>query len=144
MTAALLGYGAVFEIATENSPDSYVALAEVTNITPPSADVDQVDTTHMQSPGRYREFIDGLIDGGECSCEINFIPGNATDQRMFELLALPTGVTHARNCRISFANGVTWSFLGTLTGYEPDVPVDDRMTATITFKVSGAITRGAT
>ena len=141
---AMLGYGSVFEVANENSPNDFTAMAEVTNITPPHADVDQVDVTHMQSPNRYREFIDGLIDAGECSFDINFVPGNATDDRLFELLGLPTGVTNARNCRISFPNGTTWSFLGTLTGYEPDVPTDDKMTATVTFKVSGPISRGVT
>lgn len=141
---AMLGYGSVFQIQTENSPDNYVDVAEVTNITPPSADIDQIDVTHMQSPNRYREFIDGLIDAGECSFDINFVPGNSTDDRMFELLALPIGTNHNRNCRISFPNGATWSFSATLTGYEPDVPTDDKMTATVTFKVSGAISRGAT
>lgn len=143
-SAALLGYGSVFEIQTENSPDQYVAFAEVISITPPSAEIDQVDVTHMSSPNRYREFIDGLIDGGEMSFDINFIPGNSDDDRIFELLALPTGVSHARNCRVSFPNGVTWTFSGVLTNYEPDVPVDDRMTATVTFKVNGAISRGST
>ena len=141
---AMLGYGSVFQVQTENSPDSYVDFGEVTNITPPSADVDQVDVTHMQSPNRYREFIDGLIDAGECSFDINFVPGNATDDRIFELLGLPTGTSHARNCRISYPNGVTWSFSGTLVGYEPDVPTDDKMTATVTFKVTGSISRGIT
>jgi hypothetical protein len=87
-SGALLGYGSVFEIQTENSPDAFAAVAEVTNIKPPSADIDQVDVTHMQSPLRYREFIDGLIDAGECSFDINFIPGNSADDRMFELLSL--------------------------------------------------------
>jgi len=141
---ALLGYGSVFEIQNETSPDAYVAFAEVISITPPSADVDQIDVTHMSSPNRYREFIDGLIDGGEMSFDINFIPGNTDDDRIFELLGLPIGTSHARNCRVSFPNGVTWTFVGTLTGYEPDVPVDDRMTATVTFKVSGSISRGST
>lgn len=141
---AMLGYGSVFQIAAESSPDLYVDLAEVTSITPPSADVDQIDVTHMTSPNRYREFIDGLIDAGECSLDINFVPGNSTDVRMFELLNLPIGTDHNRNLRISFPNGRTWSFRGVLTGYEPDVPVDDRMTATVTFKVSGTISVGST
>ena len=141
---ALLGYGSVFEIQNETSPDVYVAFAEVISITPPSASVDQVDVTHMLSPNRYREFIDGLIDAGEMSMDINFVPGNNDDDRVFELLALPIGTDHRRNMRISYPNGVTWSFRGTLTGYEPDVPVDDKMTATLTFKVSGGVTRGST
>src|SRR5262245_23721597 len=141
---ALLGYGAVFEIASDSSPDLFVALSEVFNITPPSLTVDQVEVTHMQSPNLFREFISGLLDGGEATMDMNFIPGSTTDDRIFELLNLPAGVVRRRNMRLSYVNGVTWSFTGEITGYEPDVPVDDRMTATLTIKVSGAITAGTT
>jgi hypothetical protein len=144
MSGAMLGYGSVFQIQNESSPDVYVDVAEVISITPPSFSLDQIDVTHMQSPNRNREFISGLNDPGECSFDMNFIPGNSADDRMFELLALPTGASRARNCRVSYPNGVTWSFSAELTGYEPTVPVDDKMTATATFKVSGAISVGTT
>ena len=144
VSVAMLGYGSVFQIQTENSPDNYVDMAEVISITPPSFSLDQVDVTHMTSPNRNREFISGLNDPGECSFDMNFVPGSTSDDRLFELLNLPTGTTRARNCRISFPNGVTWSFSAELTGYEPTVPVDDKMTATVTFKVSGSVSVGAT
>ena len=143
-SAAMLGYGSTFEIVSDSSPDLYVAMSEVKSITPPSADVDQVEVTHMLSPNRYREFISGLIDGGEVSFEMNFIPGNASDQRIFELLNLPVGATRRRACRISYPNGRTWSFDAEVTAYEPDVPFDDAMTTAVTFKVSGPVTAGAT
>ncbi len=141
---ALLGYGSVFQIVSDTSPDLYVELAEIKSITPPSISVDQVEVTHMQSPNRYREFISGLLDGGEASFEMNFIPGSTSDDRLFELLNLPTGVSRRRACRISYPNGVTWSFEAEVTGYEPDIPFDDAMTATVTLKVTGTITPGAT
>jgi hypothetical protein len=143
-SVALLGYGSVFQIQTENSPDNYVDMAEVISITPPTFTLDQVDVTHMTSPNRNREFISGLNDPGECSFDMNFVPGSTSDDRLFELLNLPTGTNRRRNCRISYPTGVTWSFSGELTGYEPTVPVDDKMTATVTFKVSGQVTVGTT
>ena len=114
------------------------------SITPPSFTFDQIDVTHMESPNRLREFISGLGDAGECSFDMNFVPGSTSDDRLFELMNLPVGVLRRRNCRISFPNGVTWSFSAELTGYEPTVPVDDKMTATTTFKVSGSISVGST
>lgn len=141
---ALLGYGSVFQIQAENSPDNYVDMAEVISITPPSSSLDQIDVTHMTSPNRNREFISGLNDPGECSFDMNFIPGSTSDDRLFELLNLPVGTSRQRSCRISFPNGVTWTFSAELTGYEPTVPVDDKMTATVTFKVSGSLSVGAT
>ena len=108
MSNAMLGYGSVFQVQTESSPDNYVDMAEVNSITPPSFSLDQVDVTHMASPNRNREFISGLNDPGECSFDMNFIPGNASDDRIFELLSLPTGSSRARNCRVSFPNGDVW------------------------------------
>ncbi len=143
-SVAMLGYGSVFQIQTENSPDNYVDMAEIISITPPNFSLDQVDVTHMTSPSRNREFISGLNDPGECSFDMNFVPGSTSDDRLFELLNLPTGASRRRNCRVSYPNGVTWTFSGELTGYEPTVPVDDKMTATVTFKVSGAISVGTT
>jgi len=140
----MLGYGSVFEVQTENSPDSFVAMAEVISIKPPSFKLDQIDVTHMQSPARNREFISGLNDPGECSFDMNFIPGAQSDDRIFELMNLPTGASRARICRCSFPNGTTWTFNAEVVGYEPTVPVDDKMTATVTFKVSGAISVGVT
>ncbi len=141
---AMLGYGSVFQVQAENSPDNFVDMAEVMSIKPPTFKLDQIDVTHMQSPNRTREFISGLNDPGECSFDMNFIPGSTSDDRIFELLNLPTGTSRRRACRISFPNGVTWSFNGEVTGYEPTVPFDDKMTATVTFKVSGLVSVGAT
>lgn len=143
MSEALLGYGSSFEIAnSSNSPTSFVSLGEVFNITPPSATVDQIDVTHMQSPNRRREFISGLVDSGECSFEMNYIPGSAGDLELNEILDLAAGLSRRRMCRIRYPNGVTHTFEAELQSYEPTVPTDDRMTATVSFKVTGDITRG--
>lgn len=140
---ALLGYGSTFEIATSgNSPTDFVSLGEVYNITPPSDTVDQIDVTHMQSPNRRREFISGLVDGGECSFEMNWVPGSTGDSELNEILALGVGVSRRRQCRIRYPNAVTHTFEAELQSYEKTVPTDDKMTATVTFKVTGAVTPG--
>ncbi|WP_199925140.1 phage tail tube protein [Neorhizobium sp. SOG26] len=64
---------------------------------------DCIDTTHMQSPGRRREYIAGLIDNGEASFEINYIPGSDTDILLRTLMDSGETVQH----RITFPNGVT-------------------------------------
>jgi len=140
-SAALLGYGARFLMASGSSPDQYVDFGEVFDITPPSFTSDQVDVTHMQSPDRIREFIDGLVDAGECSFEMNYIPGSASDNVLIAILALAVGVSRRRNLRIIYPNGKLDSFQGNLQSYEPTVPTDDKMTATVTFKVTGRVTR---
>ncbi|HEU4986864.1 MAG TPA: phage tail tube protein [Rhizobiaceae bacterium] len=140
-TGAAIGYGSKLAIGDGAVPEVFSDVAEVTSITPPSDSIDVIDATHMQSPNKTREFIEGLIDPGECSFDINFVPGGAADTAIQALKG--TGV---HNFRITFAPGdagsVTWDFAGILTGYEPDVPVDDKMTATVTIKVTSSYTTG--
>lgn len=135
-TQARIGYGISVAILSDASPPTYVDLEEVTNVTPPNQQVDQVEATHMQSPDRTREFISGLQSPGEASVEMNFIAGSTTDQRLTALKSAGT----AKSTRITWPNGVTWVFLSIVTGYEIASPVDDRMTATATLTVSGQTT----
>src|SRR5262245_7277109 len=142
MSNAMLGYGSKFEISSGvSSPTDFVSVGEVYNITPPSSVIDTIDVTHMQSPNRRREYISGLIDYGECSFELNFIPGSPGDLELIEMLTLPLGVSRKRQARIRYPNGWTDNFEVELSNYEPTVPTDDRMTATVTFKVTGDVTR---
>lgn len=127
MTVAAIGYGSKFAIYTAGN---YVDVAEVTNITWPGYSRDAVDATHMQSPDTFREYIAGLMDAGEVSIEINFVP-SATDVIVAAMVA---GVGQFR---IEHASGVKLLFSAIVTGYEPAVPLDDKMTASATFKVTG-------
>lgn len=133
MTNASIGYGSYFHISQDGG-NEWIEIAEVFDITPPSDTVDQIDVTHMQSPNRRREFIAGLSDPGSASFEMNFVPGSASDLKIQEIRASGEQVL----CRITFPNSVTWTFTGQVESYEPAIPTEDKMTATVSFKVSGS------
>ena len=136
-TQAMIGFGSTFSIADSNSsPFDWIDLGEVTDITPPSATVDQIDVTHMTSPGGRREFVPGLIDPGECSFTLNYIPGSAGDVVLLAILAADPA-DRARSCRIIYPNGYSDVFTGVIQSYQPTVPTGDKMTAEVGFKVSG-------
>lgn len=128
---AMLGYGSVLELADIATPNTREYIAEVSNFTLPSASTDQVDVTHMQSPGKSREFIGGLTDNGEFGCDMNYVPGSQADQRMI------AAAGKRKRIYITFPNGVQVSFTGTRQSYEKTAATDDKMTATASFKVSG-------
>ena len=136
-TEAMIGYGSRFAISTDDGT-TWNDIAEVTDITPPSDNIDVIDATHMGSPNATREFILGLNDPGEASFEMNFIPGSDADTTIQAVRAARERV----RCRITFPNNVTWTFSGILTGYEPAIPTEDKMTATVTFKVTGSYVTG--
>jgi hypothetical protein len=130
-TQASIGYGTFFHVS-QNGGTTWTELAEVYDITPPTDEVDEIDATHMQSPNRTREFIPGLIDPGEASFEMNFIPGSDSDELIRDLKTSGERV----RCRITFPNGVEWEFSAWVKGYEPAIPTDDKMTATVTWRVT--------
>lgn len=133
-TEARIGYGSVFEMADQATPTTFVAMGEVYAIDPGSDETEEVEATHMQSPNRTREYIPGLVTPGEMSIEMNYVPGSATD------LAL-LGASGKRNVgRITLPNGVRKTFPITLRSYTTGIPLDDRMTATATFRKAGATT----
>lgn len=134
VSSAKTGYGTLFGIGDGATPEVFTNLAEVLDVTPPNEQTDKVEVTHMQSPDQTKEFIPGMTDPGQCSFDINFLPG-VDDDAAIQLLRHPSGV---QNFQITFPNGATWTFAGFLTDYAPKAPVNDRMRATVTFKVTGS------
>jgi predicted secreted protein len=131
-TQARIGYGVLFKIGNGASPEVFTTVAEVTSITPPSLARDAIDATHEESPSGWREFIGGLKDGGEVSIELNFIPGHATTAILLAEIEAAAG-----NKQIVFTTGEIFSFSALCTAFEPEAPMDDKMVATATYKVTG-------
>lgn len=127
-TNADIGHGS--QIAIWNG-SSYDAIAEVNSIQPPGWSQDAIDVTHMTSPSGYREYIAGLKDAGEVQIAINYIP-SASDA----VIAAFDSAT-LKQFRITHPNNVTLVFTAIVTSYQTDVPVGDKMSATITLKITG-------
>lgn len=130
-TGAMLGYGSTLELAPFETPNAFVYVAEVKNFTLPSDTTDQQDVSHMQSPNKTREFIDGFSDPGEFGCELNYIPGSPAD------LLLVAAKGKRKRIRVTFPNGVQVLFTGTRQSYEKTAETENAMTASVSFKVSG-------
>jgi predicted secreted protein len=135
-TNAMLGFGTLFRNGNGATPEVFTVVAEITNLTPPAPSRDSVDATHEQSPGGWREFIPGLADGGEVSFEINYDPGSA-DAAAFLAEFNAQGSAAVKNRQVLFPDGSYWQFAAFLTGLESEAPIDDKLAATVTLKVTG-------
>lgn len=139
MSDAMIGYGTRFYMAATAGATTLTKLAEVTSVAPPEETVAEVEVTHYESPNRTREFIAGLNDAGSMTLEMNWIPGSATD----ELLAVARGDRAVRICRIVTPPGDDsrqFTFPAYVSGYTRTLPIDDKMVATVTLRVAGAVT----
>lgn len=141
-TLAAIGYGTLMQRGNaDGPPETFTTIAEVRSIKPPQSEADDIDVTHMLSPSGYREFIQGLKDAGEASFTVNWIPNDPTQAETGSgLLALAISGA-VRTWRIVLPNSaLVWTFSGYVKSFNPDIPVDDAMTADVTIKVSGAST----
>lgn len=132
--AAEIGYGVVMERGDGGSPESWTKIGEVTDPDFPTLSRDAVEATHTESTSRYREFISGLRDGGELSPTLHLDTGATAYDDLITDYESDATVHY----RVKSPDGnEAWDFQGLITNIEHDVPLDDRMTVTVTFKVSG-------
>lgn len=137
-SSATIGFGTLFKRGDGGGPEAFTTLAEVVSISGPSLSMDTVDVTHMESTGTYREFIPGLKDGGEVSVTLNFLPADATQNATAGILK-DYNDRVLRNFQIVFpdSGNTTWTIAGYVTAFEQETPLEDKMTAEVTIKVSG-------
>ena len=102
--------------------------AEITDFNPPSMTRETIDTTHQGTTGARTHDVTDLYDGGEFSMEVHLDPNNEP----------PIGGA-METVTITFPDTQTMVFTAGMTGFDPTVPLDGKMVATATFKISGTI-----
>ena len=140
-TGGVAAYGTLLLRGDGNTPEVFTEIAEVTNISGPSIAADPLEMTSHDSAGN-REFIGGLFDGGEITLELNFIPTDETHN-------IATGVLYdlqnriAYNYQLQFSDDpiapTVYEFVAFPVGFEPGAPVDGKLSASVTFKVTGSV-----
>lgn len=78
---AVLGYGTLVEYGvpvsdpTSGDPaEVFTTLHDVITSDPPDEQTDEVEVSHYQSPLKTKEFIQGWIDAGSATIELNWNP----------------------------------------------------------------------
>lgn len=147
MTEARIGWGGKVYLGTDATEGTLTQLAEVVSATFPTDETDEVDATHLLSPGRRKEFLSGLIDGGDCTVTLNYVPGSATDVLLTD--AKTTGDTRSVRFEIPDNSGtgaIDWNITTScfVKKYAPDTMAPgDKITATAMFRITGDQQQGA-
>lgn len=144
MTFGISAQGTVVAVSPDpNWPDAapqggsvtFVDIAELGDLTPPGLTRNPIETTtHNQLDDRY---IVGIRRHGELQMNLNFIPSDPTHDG-------DTGLQKkwfdgSRDIyRITYPDGATWIFSGFVINFEPDAPVDDRLSADVTIRPTGS------
>lgn len=97
---------------------------------------DEIDVTHMQSPGRSRETIPGLLSVGEASLEKQYWPAHEGDILLDELAGLTeTGTPEDVLIEFSIDGGARRTYRGRITTFTPSPTVAEKRMVTVVMSV---------
>jgi hypothetical protein len=147
MTNARIGWGGKVYLGTSALESTLTLLAEVVDCTFPQDEADEVEVTHLASPGKRKEFIAGLIDGGDVTLTLNYDPGSATD--LLLTAAKEAGTTRSFRIVVPSEAGdgsADWNFTttGFVKRYAPNtMSAGAKIEATAVIRITGDQQQGA-
>ena len=132
--------GGLTDDATSDATTAGVAaveIAAVTNISGPGLSADTEDVTSHDSTAAFEEHVVTILRSGEVTLDIVYDPAAATHS------ATEGGLIYKLENRqftwfdLTFLTTYNWTFSGYVTGFEPGMPVDGALTASVTIKITG-------
>lgn len=126
-------------IATSDStgsPETWSELAEVVSIGGPNETSEELDVTHLRSPGT-REFIQSYKDGGELPLEMNFVSGSSSQRALLaDYEANPSPV---KRRRIFYPDGSTDTFNCFVKSRSKTMGVGAVLRLSCTLRITGPV-----
>lgn len=124
---------------------AYVALGQVKDISGPGISRGTIDTTDHDSTDGWREFLGGLVDGGEVTFTIGLDRGNAQHAALWTSLSSDTCTPPTWQLTLNVCSGTAvWTWAGFLTNFTGGAPVEGENTVDVTVKVTGKATLAMT
>lgn len=114
----------------------FTPIAQVSSISGLTLSVDTEDVTCHDSPGGWEESIPTILRSGEISLEIVYDPNEDTHDNSLGLLKRIENKIKT-NFKIVFPGSVVWEFSGYVTGFEPSMPHDGLLGASVSIKADG-------
>jgi hypothetical protein len=142
--AVLAGEKSKLQLETA-TPGTYADVVQVVAVTRPGLTVPEVKKTNLAST--VQEYRAGRIpDNGTCEFRVQFDPNDTTHQALYTTAAAGT----AKNWKYIFADGMTTpanvmfaAFITEISPSETSAEDDSNVEATVTMRVTGAVTRTA-
>ena len=138
MSDAIKAVGTLLQKGDGAGSENFTTIAEVTDITGPNIKQDMDDVTSHSSAGGWREKVGTLLDGGQVTLAINYVPANATQNATLGLIAdLKNRVK--RNFKLIFpdSGSTTWSFAALVVDFKPKAAVASKLSADVTMEITG-------
>ena len=129
-TTSVIGYGGTLKIGG-------ASVAQVEEITLPDEETTKVDITHLLSPNATKEKRAGLIDQGDLEAKVIFTAaGYATVRALRDARGIAVCIFQLADGTAA-NTGSSWTFNAFISKLAGEVPLDDKVMATIGLTISG-------
>ncbi|RJP21675.1 MAG: hypothetical protein C4529_07040 [Deltaproteobacteria bacterium] len=136
VTSARSGFGALLKRGDGGAPEVFTTVAEVVNIGETKTRLATVDATHMESPDQHMEKIPTLLESGDVTLELNYLPGDTTQNNVRNDCLNRS----LRNFQITIPGSAKIvSFSAYVTECGPAFPHDGKMTQNVTLTPTGKV-----
>lgn len=141
MSEAVSGPGFLLQLGSAaGNAGSFTTIAEVKDISGPGVTLEVIDVTNQSSPNGFEEIIPSIRRGGETTFDVNFIPGDATQNGATGLWYLARNKIK-RGYRLLLQDATDaylfWDAYVTMIG--PKAPVVGALTASVTLRATGEV-----
>ena len=118
------------------------AYVQVVSISGPGITLDTTDVTTMDSTSGWEEVVATIIRSGTIDMSIVYDPAADTHKNAGDGLLADLISRTAIPITLIFSDAATTEWTGNafVTGFSPDAPHDGALTATVSFKPTGAFT----
>lgn len=114
---------------------SWTQVLGIEELNTPERTPDDIDVTHMQSPGRNRETIPGLMSKADWSQDLQYWPTHAS-QIMLDALATLTETGASEDILVEFnVGGLRRTYRGYVNTFTPKGTVGEKRMATLSLKI---------
>lgn len=126
-TAAKSGLGTLLKRGDGASPEVFTTIAEITDIDGPGMEQGVLDATSMDSSNVVEKITNQLIDYGEVTVELNFLPNTTGHKNLVSDMNNRTN----RNFTLTYTDSATWPFSALVTGIKPKLNYKEKNTASV-------------
>ena len=134
----IAAFGSLLQRGNGAAPtEVFTTIGGVTNISGPSLTQEVIDVTTHSSPGAFRQKVGGLLDAGEITLDINFIPTEPTHREAVGGLLKDYTDRSVNNYKLLFPDTTYWLVPCLVTNMTPDMAVEGKLGGSVTLTGAG-------
>lgn len=141
-TNVLSGHGTLISRAPLATPAVFTVIGELGDVTPPELYRNEFEAMSQQD--NIDSYVLGMLRRQQLKVPINFIPTNGTHDHLTGLYkALITEPPPYEGYKLTYPDATQLVFSGQVQSIAPKAPVDGKLSADVTIRLSGKMTMGA-